>query len=110
MKSLVITAPSSGNGKTTMTLGIIRALKKKGLDVCGYKVGPDYIDKAFLEKASGKPAGNLDLHLQGERGLRYSLSQASSEICVIEGVMGYFDGIYNTIAPARARVFNPRVL
>jgi cobyrinic acid a,c-diamide synthase len=92
----MIAAPSSGSGKTTVTMGLLRALKLCGLDACGYKTGPDYIDRAFLEAASGKPAGNLDLHLQGEHGLRYALSRANSEYCVIEGVMGYFDGMYNT--------------
>jgi cobyrinic acid a,c-diamide synthase len=92
----MIAAPASGSGKTTVTMGILRALKQRGLDVCAYKTGPDYIDRAFLEAASGKPAGNLDLHLQGEAGLKYALAQANGEWCVIEGAMGYFDGIYNT--------------
>lgn len=96
MRSLVIAAPSSGNGKTTFALGVLRALKKRGMDICGFKAGPDYIDRAFLEKASGLPAGNLDIHLQSEKGLQYSLSQAPAKNCIIEGVMGYFDGIRNT--------------
>ncbi|MDY0091413.1 MAG: cobyrinate a,c-diamide synthase [Candidatus Vecturithrix sp.] len=96
MNTLMIAAPASGSGKTTVTMGILRALKQRGLDVCAYKTGPDYIDRAFLEAASGKPAGNLDLHLQGEAGLKYALAQANGEWCVIEGAMGYFDGIYNT--------------
>ncbi|PCI24930.1 MAG: cobyrinic acid a,c-diamide synthase [SAR324 cluster bacterium] len=96
MKSIMIAAPASGNGKTTLTLGILRALKNRGLDVCAYKTGPDYIDRAFLETASGKPAGNLDMHLQGREGMYQSLSLSNSEYGVIEGVMGYFDGIYNT--------------
>ena len=96
MKTCMIAAPASGSGKTTITMGLLRALKQRGLDVCGYKTGPDYIDRAFLEAAAGKPAGNLDVHLQGETGLRYALAQARSEYCVVEGVMGYFDGISNT--------------
>jgi len=96
MKACMIAAPSSGSGKTTITMGLLRALKQRGLDVCAYKTGPDYIDRAFLEAASGKPTGNLDLHLQGETGLQYALAQTNSEYCIIEGVMGYFDGIYNT--------------
>lgn len=96
MNTLMIAAPASGSGKTTVTMGILRALKQRGLDVCAYKTGPDYIDRAFLEAACGKSAGNLDLHLQGEAGLRYALAQANGEWCVIEGVMGYFDGIHNT--------------
>ncbi len=96
MKSLLISAPASGSGKTTITLGLIRALKNKGLDVCAYKAGPDYIDRAFLEKASGKPAGNLDMHLQGIEGMHFAFSKALAEHCIIEGVMGFFDGISNT--------------
>lgn len=92
----MIAAPASGSGKTTVIMGILRALKQRGLDVCAYKTGPDYIDRAFLEAACGKSAGNLDLHLQGKAGLEYALAQANGEWCVIEGVMGYFDGIYNT--------------
>ena len=96
MKTIMIAAPSSGSGKTTITMGLIRALKQRGLDVCGYKVGPDYIDPAFLAAAAGKPARNLDLHLQGETGVANNLGRKSGEYGVIEGVMGYFDGMYNT--------------
>ncbi len=96
MKTIMLAAPSSGGGKTTIAMGVIRALKNRGLGVCAFKTGPDYIDRAFLESASGKPAGNLDLHLQGKEGLQYALSLANSDHCVIEGVMGYFDGIANT--------------
>lgn len=96
MKTIMITAPSSGSGKTTITMGIIRALKNMGLDVCAYKTGPDYIDTAFLSKAAGKRAGNLDMHLQGKKGMFKAMSFEKSEYCIVEGAMGYFDGIYNT--------------
>ncbi len=96
MKAITISAPSSGSGKTTVSLGLIRALKIRGLDVCAYKTGPDYIDRAFLEVASDLPVGNLDLHLQTQAGLNFALSKAPAEYCVIEGVMGFFDGISNT--------------
>ena len=96
MKTLMIAAPASGNGKTTISMGILRALRHRGLDICGYKVGPDYIDPAFLTAAAGKAARNLDLYLQGEAGVLYNLRQGQSEYALIEGVMGYFDGIYNT--------------
>jgi cobyrinic acid a,c-diamide synthase len=96
MKTILITAPASGSGKTTITLGLIRALKNRGMEVCAFKTGPDYIDRAFLEQASGLPAGNLDFHLQGRGGLAYSLSRAPADHCIIEGVMGFFDGISNT--------------
>ena len=96
MKGIMITAPSSGSGKTMVTMGILRALRNRRLDVCGFKTGPDYIDTAYLKAASGKDAGNLDMHLQGREGMKQSLSMSSAEYCVIEGAMGYFDGIYNT--------------
>lgn len=96
MKGIMITAPSSGSGKTTVTMGIIRALADMGLDICGFKTGPDYLDTAFIRAASGKEAGNLDMHLQGEDGMKQSLGLGEGECCVIEGAMGYFDGIYNT--------------
>ena len=96
MKAVMVAAPSSGSGKTTVTMALIRTLKNRGCEPSCFKVGPDYIDTAFLAAASGKSAGNLDLHLQGKVGLRQSLSMAESEHCVVEGVMGYFDGISNS--------------
>ncbi len=96
MKTIMITAPSSGSGKTTVTMGLVRALRNLGNDVACLKTGPDYIDTAFLQAASGKEAGNLDLHLQGKEGLRQAFSLAAGDLCVVEGAMGYFDGIYNT--------------
>lgn len=96
MKSILITAPASGSGKTTITMGILRAMRNMGLDICAYKTGPDYIDRAFLEKACKGKAGNLDMHLQGREGLLTAFSMAAADYCVVEGAMGYFDGIYNT--------------
>lgn len=96
MKAIMITAPKSGSGKTTVTMGILRCFVNHGTDVCAFKTGPDYIDTSFLKMASRKDAGNLDMFLQGKKGIRQALSLAHSEYAVIEGVMGYFDGIYNT--------------
>jgi cobyrinic acid a,c-diamide synthase len=92
----MLAAPSSGSGKTTVATGLVRAFKKKGYDPTCFKTGPDYIDTAFLAAAAGKEAGNLDLHLQGEAGMRQAFSLADGDLCVIEGAMGYFDGISNT--------------
>jgi cobyrinic acid a,c-diamide synthase len=77
-------------------MGILRCLVNHGIDACAFKTGPDYIDTSFLKMASGKDAGNLDMFLQGKKGIRQALSLSHSEYAVIEGVMGYFDGIYNT--------------
>ncbi len=96
MKTIMITASSSGSGKTTVTMGLVRALRNMGSEVSCLKTGPDYIDTAFLKAASGKDAGNLDLHLQGKDGLRQAFSLAEGDLCIVEGAMGYFDGIYNT--------------
>jgi cobyrinic acid a,c-diamide synthase len=92
----MLAAPSSGSGKTTVATGLVRALKNSGYDVTCLKTGPDYIDTAFLAAAAGKDAGNLDLHLQGEKGMRQAFSLADGNLCVVEGAMGYFDGISNT--------------
>lgn len=92
----MIAAPSSNSGKTLICLGLIRALKKRGYNVSAFKVGPDFIDRQYIGLASGKAAGNLDLHLMGEEGLGDALYLNQGDIAVVEGVMGYFDGIYNT--------------
>ena len=91
---LIIAATQSGAGKTTITCGILAALKKRGLDVQAYKVGPDYIDTGFHEIASGKPSHNLDSWLAGENKLQEIFFSASNSLkfAVIEGVMGLYDG------------------
>ncbi|NMM64657.1 cobyrinate a,c-diamide synthase [Clostridium sp. P21] len=92
MKSIVISSNSSGGGKTTITLGIMKALMKKGFDVQGYKVGPDYIDPAFHSYITGKPSRNLDLFLMGEEGVKVAFSRGKGDMGVVEGVMGLYDG------------------
>ena len=92
MKSIVIASNSSGGGKTTVTLGIMKALKNRGFEVQGYKVGPDYIDPAFHTKITGKDSRNLDLFLMGEEGVKASFSRGDGDLAVVEGVMGLYDG------------------
>ena len=92
MKGLVISSNSSGGGKTTITLGIMKALMKKGFDVQGYKVGPDYIDPAFHSHITGKASRNLDLFLMGEEGVKASFSRGTGDLGIVEGVMGLYDG------------------
>lgn len=92
MKGLVISSNSSGGGKTTVTLGIMKALMKKGFDVQGYKVGPDYIDPAFHSHITGKASRNLDLFLMGEEGVKASFSRGIGDLGIVEGVMGLYDG------------------
>ena len=93
MKSIIIASDSSGGGKTTFTLGLMKALKNRGLNVQGYKVGPDYIDPAFHEEATGTSSRNLDVHLMGEDGVKYSYNRGIGDVGIIEGVMGLYDGI-----------------
>ena len=96
MKSIIFTAPSSGSGKTLITLGVIRNLKNMGLDIRGFKTGPDFLDTKYLTEASGRKAGNLDLHMMGKAGLNTALAMNKGEYAILEGAMGYFDGIYNS--------------
>ncbi len=92
MKSIVIASNSSGGGKTTVTLGIMKAFKNMGFEIQGYKVGPDYIDSAFHTKITGKDSRNLDLYLMGEEGVKASFSRGCGDLGVVEGVMGLYDG------------------
>ncbi|MBU3155298.1 cobyrinate a,c-diamide synthase [Clostridium estertheticum] len=92
MKSIVIASNASGGGKTTVTLGIMKALKNRDFKVQGYKVGPDYIDSAFHSKITGQDSRNLDLYLMGEAGVKASFSRGRGDLGVVEGVMGLYDG------------------
>jgi len=90
MPGLILAAPASGSGKTTLTLGLLRALKQRGIAVTGAKSGPDYIDPRFHQAACGAPCFNLDAWAMSPARLR-SLA-ASTELLLIEGAMGLFDG------------------
>lgn len=92
MKNIIISSNASGNGKTTVTLGLIKALTKRGYSVQPYKVGPDYIDSAFHSSIAGVQSRNLDIFLMGEDGVKASLSRGKCDYGVIEGVMGLYDG------------------
>ena len=89
----MISAPNSNSGKTIISAALLYSLKKRGFDISGFKTGPDQVDRKILEKASGKPAGNIDLFMMGKQGVRTALSFTGSEYAIIEGVMGCFDGI-----------------
>ncbi|MCY3054774.1 cobyrinate a,c-diamide synthase [Aerococcus sp. CDC-944-U94] len=95
MKALMIAGATSNVGKTTLTLGLIQALIKRGLIVQPYKVGPDYIDTRFHQKISQRPSINLDQFLvPDDQVLKalYTRHLEGSDIAVVEGVMGLFDG------------------
>ena len=91
---LVIAAPASGHGKTTVATGLMAALAARGLAVSGHKVGPDYIDPGYHALATGRPGRNLDPVLCGEElvGPLFAHGAAGADIAVVEGVMGLFDG------------------
>lgn len=90
---IVIAGATSGVGKTSITCSIIYALKKKGFSVQPFKVGPDYIDPSYLSSISNNDASNLDVWLMGKNNLLSSfVSNSKSNVSVIEGVMGYYDG------------------
>lgn len=93
--SIVIAADKSGSGKTTLTCGLIHVLKKRGLKVQSFKCGPDYIDPMFHRKVLGVSAANLDSFFVEPELLRqlYEERAGSADISVIEGVMGYYDGL-----------------
>lgn len=93
---VVIAAPGSGHGKTTIAAGLMAALRARGLDVSGHKVGPDFIDPSYHALATGRPPRNLDPFLQSEDLLVPLLLHGAGELAVIEGVMGLFDGALGT--------------
>ncbi len=91
---ILISAPSSGTGKTTVMLGLLRALRDKGLAVQPFKSGPDYIDPAFHRAASGRASFNLDSWAMDQTLLASITEQAEgADICIAEGSMGLYDGV-----------------
>jgi cobyrinic acid a,c-diamide synthase len=117
-KGILVSAPSSGTGKTTVMLGLLRALADDGLTVQPFKSGPDYIDPAFHRAACGRASFNLDSWAMGEALLGAISSQAAgTDLCVAEGSMGLYDGVatrgrsgFGSSAETAARMGWPVVL
>jgi len=105
-KGILIAGTHSGVGKTTVSMGIMAALKHRQLKVQPYKVGPDYIDPSHHTAICGRPSRNLDTYIMGTDGVGQTVARTSADadIVVVEGVMGLFDGIDSTEIASSAHI------
>src|SRR4051812_24785519 len=94
MNRFVLAGTGSGVGKTTLTIGIMRALMKHGLTVQGFKCGPDYIDPTYHTAVTKRPSRNIDSFMMTHEVVRAIVARASqdADVAIIEGVMGFYDG------------------
>ena len=92
---IMLAAPASGSGKTLITCGILQALVNRGFNVASFKCGPDYIDPMFHSRVIGVKSGNLDTFFTDRETTRFLFGRraAEAEVSVVEGVMGYYDGL-----------------
>ena len=92
---ILVGAPGSGSGKTLLVCGLLTALKKRGLSCRSYKCGPDYIDPMFHRSVLGIESGNLDSYFSTPEEIRKRVGKETADcgMTVIEGVMGYYDGL-----------------
>lgn len=99
---IMLTAPASGSGKTLITCGILQALKNRGIQLAAFKTGPDYIDPMFHGRIIGIPSKNLDRFFVDEETTKYLFAKqaAQVEFSVMEGAMGYYDGIAGSTTDA----------
>ena len=92
----MLAAMHSGAGKTAVTCGLLGLLKARRVSVGAFKCGPDYIDPMFHTRVLGVSSRNLDLFLQGQAGVCRTLSACSAEVAILEGAMGFYDGLAGT--------------
>lgn len=94
-RGLIVAAPASGSGKTVLTMGLLRALRRRNVRVAAAKSGPDYIDPAFHAMASGRPCLNIDAWAMRPETVAATITrlQSDAELVLCEGAMGLFDGI-----------------
>lgn len=97
---IVLAAPQSSSGKTTVVIGVLRVLREKGLKVQPFKIGPDYIDPSYHTIAAGQPGHNLDTWLLPQEKMQQLFINAAkdADIAIIEGVMGLYDGGRNGVS------------
>lgn len=93
MKAFMLAGTNSGVGKTTISMALMSVFE----NVTPFKVGPDYIDTKFHERITGNKSYNLDIFLMGEEGVKYSFFKHQKNISIVEGVMGLYDGIDNSL-------------
>ncbi|MFP5486823.1 MAG: AAA family ATPase, partial [Acidimicrobiia bacterium] len=103
---VVIAGTHSGAGKTTITTGLLTAMRRAGVRVASAKVGPDYIDPGYHQLATGRPSRNLDLWMCGRDAVLDVAARAAAgaDLLVVEGVMGLFDGAGDGTASSTADV------
>lgn len=96
MRQLMLAALHSGAGKTVVTCALLTVLRRRGMQVRAFKCGPDYIDPMFHSRVLGVPSRNIDLFLQGKAGVRAAFKAADGDIAIVEGAMGFYDGVAGT--------------
>ncbi|CQR52868.1 MULTISPECIES: cobyrinic acid a,c-diamide synthase [Haloferax] len=96
MRGVVVAGTASGVGKTVTTLAVCRALEREGYEVQPAKAGPDFIDPSHHAAVVGKPSRSLDPWLEGDDGMRRTYARGEGDICVVEGMMGLYDGDTST--------------
>lgn len=105
---IMIAAPKSGSGKTIITCGILQAFKKRGLHLTAFKCGPDYIDPMFHKNVIGTPSYNLDTYFTRDGVTNYLLEKhgRESELSILEGVMGFYDGLRDGVTASSWELSN----